>query len=536
MITIAIRFLAGRYHATPWGSHVNEGLVEWPPCPWRFLRSLLATGFAKLGWDTVPDAGARLVERLAGVLPEYGLPRGETAHSRHYMPVSEGRKETTTKVLDAFVRLRTDDPLLIRYPVELPSDERELLAQLVSNLSYVGRAESWAEGELLQNNPTDGDWCRACRNSEGPLPGGDQVSLLATVSESDYVAWRTSSVESALARDAESRAKKLTPKQSAAVALPFPETLLDCLLCDTLFLQKHGWSQPPGSRRVLYNRPPRTLEPRPARSPRRQRASRTVEAGLLALSSDTVRGDLLPLMTRCVRQAEFIHEALASILFKQLRMNECAALLGKDRTGQKLGVGHRHSHYLPLDLDEDGRLDHVLIYAPMGLDTTAQRCITRLRRTWTKGSDKDILVTCAGFGDLNLFRRQLRTRSGSPIAVLPPQPSTVWSSVTPYVASRHLKPGRYTIEDDVRRELRVRGLSDPVRIEVFNYAGPAGRNEFVKRRLMHFVRTRRDGKPQPPAPNVFGLRVQFPLPVQDPLALGYASHFGLGLLGAEITR
>ncbi len=34
-ISIAIQFSAGRFHATPWGHHVNEGLPEWPPSPWR---------------------------------------------------------------------------------------------------------------------------------------------------------------------------------------------------------------------------------------------------------------------------------------------------------------------------------------------------------------------------------------------------------------------------------------------------------------------------------------------------------------------
>ena len=43
MIALSVRFIAGRYHATPWGHHVNEGLIEWPPSPWRILRALLAS-------------------------------------------------------------------------------------------------------------------------------------------------------------------------------------------------------------------------------------------------------------------------------------------------------------------------------------------------------------------------------------------------------------------------------------------------------------------------------------------------------------
>ncbi|MFH1303100.1 MAG: type I-U CRISPR-associated protein Csb2, partial [Planctomycetota bacterium] len=42
MIAIEMKFPTGKLHATPWGRHVNEGAVEWPPSPWRFLRALLA--------------------------------------------------------------------------------------------------------------------------------------------------------------------------------------------------------------------------------------------------------------------------------------------------------------------------------------------------------------------------------------------------------------------------------------------------------------------------------------------------------------
>ena len=43
MIAIRMGFLTGRFHATPWGYHLNEGVVEYPPSVWRLLRSLVAT-------------------------------------------------------------------------------------------------------------------------------------------------------------------------------------------------------------------------------------------------------------------------------------------------------------------------------------------------------------------------------------------------------------------------------------------------------------------------------------------------------------
>src|SRR5581483_4973224 len=121
-------------HATPWGAHVNEGAVEWPPSPWRLLRALMAVGFAKRGWTGgtpgIPALARSLLERLAGVMPHFRLPDGTVAHSRHYLPFTEGTAEKTTKVIDAFFRLSGDQPAHVHWPLVLPAEEGALLADL----------------------------------------------------------------------------------------------------------------------------------------------------------------------------------------------------------------------------------------------------------------------------------------------------------------------------------------------------------------------------------------------------------------------
>src|SRR5215212_1026723 len=104
MLTIKLRFAAGGFHATPWGRHVNEGAVEWPPSPWRIIRALLATGFTRLHWreGAIPEDGRGLLLALAGVTHRYHLPPAGSGHSRHYMPKYDGK---TTKVIDTFVHL-----------------------------------------------------------------------------------------------------------------------------------------------------------------------------------------------------------------------------------------------------------------------------------------------------------------------------------------------------------------------------------------------------------------------------------------------
>ena len=87
---LALRFPAGRYHATPWGQQVNEGAIEWPPSPWRLLRALLATWHHKAKHEVSEETINLLMERLAETLPEYQLPSATTTtgHTRHYMPTS----------------------------------------------------------------------------------------------------------------------------------------------------------------------------------------------------------------------------------------------------------------------------------------------------------------------------------------------------------------------------------------------------------------------------------------------------------------
>ncbi|MDD4650430.1 MAG: type I-U CRISPR-associated protein Cas5/Cas6, partial [Desulfoplanes sp.] len=80
MLTVAFTFPGHSYHATPWGSHVNEGLVEWPPSPWRILRACIAVGFSKLQWEAIPPEYVNLFETMAKDHPWYKLPAMTPGH------------------------------------------------------------------------------------------------------------------------------------------------------------------------------------------------------------------------------------------------------------------------------------------------------------------------------------------------------------------------------------------------------------------------------------------------------------------------
>ena len=138
MPTVKIRFPGGCYHATPWGHHVNEGLIEWPPSPWRLLRAFIACGFTSQCWSELPPVARRLIDKLATVLPLYLLPAASAAHSRHFMPVgvlAKGREQTTL-VFDTWANVGSGE-LFIHWPCELDVEESELLGTLASDRKSV---------------------------------------------------------------------------------------------------------------------------------------------------------------------------------------------------------------------------------------------------------------------------------------------------------------------------------------------------------------------------------------------------------------
>jgi CRISPR-associated protein Csb2 len=526
MPTLVLRFPGGRYHATPSGHHVNEGIVEWPPSPWRLVRGLIACGYATQRWGSVPPAGRRLIEALCSVLPEYRLPRAALGHSRHYMPTTKlkGVREDTTLVLDTFADVGSG-ALWVRWPTTLDDEAQGLFDVLAAHLGYVGRSESWVVGESRGDDvplPLEG---RAFPHSPStdvarPGRGFEQVALMAPDLPGDYVAWRKGEVEAAIAElglPAKKKPSQAQQKKLDAVEASYPADLLDCLQRDTAWWRDRGWSRAPGSRSVLYWRESRALEVGQAAAPRAPSAPR-VEMMLLALTTPSGSTSALPTPDRTLPQGELLHEALISKLGRG--GEPCPELVGRDDAGEPL-KGHQHAHHLPIDLDGDGRLDHIVVLARMGLGPRAQRAVRSLGKTYTKGGAGELHVAVAGAGSL----AELRSLGGGLSRAVDellgaPSGASTWITATPFVPPRYLKKtGRSSLVGQVEAELAARGLP-PAKVEVLEWTG-----ETLP--LRHFVRRRRKG-PQPAVDAGYALRLCFDEPVAGPICLGYGSHFGLG--------
>ncbi|WP_018232240.1 type I-G CRISPR-associated protein Csb2 [Thioalkalivibrio thiocyanodenitrificans] len=489
MLALSFTFPAGRYHATPWDRHVNEGAVAWPPEPWRILRGLIATWHHKVKHSGKHGESTLLglIESLAQELPEYALPAASHSHTRHYMPQFAAGK--TSLVFDAFTAVNRDEPLTVVWPnVELPDDQRELLDELLSVMGYLGRAESWVEAKRLTEAPvincTPGT--PELDTETGELKG-EMVTLYAPLPPAEYQSQRQGFL-----------ADKRSAKKLAGT---LPDKLLDALSLDTADLRKQGWNQPPAARKTSYLRPIDALRPR--------YATPHIEVPDATSASFILVGKPLPKVEDALRIGELMRMAVMSQAKRACGEDKVPAIF----SGHDMPEGNRHRHafYLPWDSNRDGHIDRVLLHVPDGMRPEAQRIVEGVRKLWSRdGGEWRLVIESIGRPE---------------IASVLTQPSEVWESITPYLHPWHVKK-RLDIPAQIKRECRERDLPEPIILEPFNEVG-VGKNR--KRRPIHFRRFRsRRGLTQPDRLGSFW-RLTFPEPVQGPLALGFACHFGLGV-------
>lgn len=252
-IAIGIRFPAGRYHATPWDSHVNEAEVEWPPSQVRIIRALIAVWHRKADRETYPhDELRRLVDTLASQPPVFRLPSASLAHTRHYVPIRAGRGEKKTLIFDAFLRLDPDEELLVLWPDTRPDPEtRQLLAHLAARMGYLGRAESWVECRVIDEWRTLPDCGPEASAERWRVESGARyqpVEVPVPLAPEEYREWRASQIED-LGLE---KPRRVAEKRLRAT---LPDELVGALSLDTSAWRRAGWSRAPGTRTATYLRP-----------------------------------------------------------------------------------------------------------------------------------------------------------------------------------------------------------------------------------------------------------------------------------------
>jgi CRISPR-associated protein Csb2 len=509
-VTLKLTFPGGRYHATPWGRHVNEGVPEWPPSPWRLLRALVAVW--KRTCRELPEDQVKRVLTALAEPPRFHLPKSRVAHTRHYMPLGKSSPKElggrdTTLVFDTFVSVDRKAPLYIEWQnASLTDEDTDCLRRLIDNLASLGRAEGWVEaavGSYLGSNELP-EW--NCKPGDVAGEGEELIPVFCPDPETAFGSEHYPPVKDA---------KKRKPA----------DFLFDCppwhLCLDTQTIHGERWPRVPGSKWVTYVRRPDA--PIPAPKPTvPDRKNPTVARFLLD-------GPVLPLVTDTVRVAEAFRAAAMSSFNRWCKKHHDKAtdfrrpgteekysssvLSGKNLDGVMLR-SHGHAYYLPT---ADGRrVTHVTVYAPEGLGPAETAALTQLRRV--RVGESEYRVQLVGLGEPRDFTHWLFEKS------------TCWESATPFVGPSHVgRSGReHDLRKAVRREVRrwtdrtgVRSSAAEVRVEVLPAGGGPKAVEFRRGRS----RPGDDGQRR-----ACGMvRLSFPEPVAGLLAVGYACHYGLGL-------
>ncbi|MCY3625077.1 MAG: type I-U CRISPR-associated protein Csb2 [Candidatus Dadabacteria bacterium] len=550
MFAFIFRFPANRYHATLWGHHVNEATVAWPPEPWRILRALVASYNRKCRHSKWEEKDlSNLISVLAEKLPSYRLPKISIhAYLCYYVPV---KGKNPSLVYDAFLQLPKNEKLVAFWPdLKLNSDMFEFASHLAEGIGYLGRAESWTDCVATSNWQPDEEKDVICPPADGlEYNGGNPVRVIAPRSADDYASERTrlmGEFEKKLYDKAKASGKK-TPTEEALkreaerkFGPTLPELLVDALSLETKDYQRYGWSRPPASREVIYAAPyeEKSLIPQGynSRSRNIKKEKRyTVARYLLA-------GRPLPRIEDAVKIGELIRlAALSKFGWEEdestgrRKQKAPSVISGRTLEGKPLrDSSHSHAFWLPEDVNRDGWIDHITVYAPEGFDSDVRVKLDRLTHLWVNergthddsGKSKALewRLALEGFGNLDDF--------SDSSAIL--GTGKHWESLTPFLATGHLKAQGYPKE--VKRLLKLRGivnesLLDHIEVKVLPEIKIGG----APRRTTHFHRFRSRGREKQLDTQGALLRLSFPEPVKGPLCLGYACHFGLGLFALQST-
>ena len=485
MLLLEFTFPAGRYHATPWGRNVNEGVVEWPPSPYRLARALVDVCRRRRPEWT--DARLVALLRPLAVAPMFQLSPATESHTRSFLSSNMKDPAAKQRVLDAFVAIDRGKRVLAGIDCELTAAVRGDLNELLGELNYLGRSESWIRVEVLPPG------VRADFNC-GP-PGTvatefrmERVQVACLRSEEEFAALSS----------------KLVLRKRGGKAIPCePFSWLDAIQLSTADLLKDGWSAPPAQKMVGFLRPVDALKPHSGRSA-------ACHVSEFRVARFALHSTVLPRVTETVAIAERIRVKLMGI-HRRIAGGDPAAVsavfAGKASDGGP-ARGHGHVFVLPSDEDRDGRIDHVTVLVSDAFNGSELEALDGLRSIWQPNGRPDVTLVLVS---LSAHLRDAQT--------------TRWASATPFVTARHHRKGRGSYVDwlagEVRKECTFHGLPSPASIEWTECPQTVGHEI----RWMEFLRSRKGNRPL----RGHGCVLTFDGPVQGPFAIGALCHFGLGL-------
>lgn len=486
MLAIELQFLTGRFHTTPWGRNVNEGIAEWPPSPYRLIRALFDVWKRKRP-DWPEERVGPLFELLASAPPEFVLPPAAESSTRSYL--SENTMDVTQRqlVFDGFIVMDPRKNVVMGWPgITLTDKQTEDFNELLRNLNYFGRSESWVAAQMGDSEKNYSWNCYPKNDAKKPA-AMRTVPVAAAMSKQEY--------------DAKPVTRKPPSKKGKVEVIPW----LDALAWTTDDMFRAKMSEPPAFRFVPYLRPENCFNI--VSSSRTRKKKKEVNAVMYSLESTVP-----PRIISTLEIAEQVRVRLMGIHKKNVGdpAKVSTKFSGKSPDGTHL-KGHRHAFVLPLDSDSDGKIDHLLVRCRDPFNESELAALDRLAALWQADGKPDIRCIPVQWGVFGEIQGTLS--------------SCYFRSETPFVPPRHYRKGRGDfagwLAAEVGREARNHGLPEPVTVKPLERLKRKGHDYS----WLEFRRNRKGDE----AGLGYGFELEFAVPVAGPFTLGYGAHFGLGL-------
>lgn len=166
MVTIEIKLTTEAFGGCPWSSAGNEGKTEVIPSPVRIIRALLSAFYQQSyintnEFDCLTPEQEEVITKLALIDPSYYIPQYSHSGVITYHPdyatslrniVVEGKESQSSSRInfDPQINFSKDDSsIFVFYKTTLSGSQKDLLADALQYLTYLGRSEYGAHWKLL---------------------------------------------------------------------------------------------------------------------------------------------------------------------------------------------------------------------------------------------------------------------------------------------------------------------------------------------------------------------------------------------------
>ncbi len=258
----------------------------------------------------------------------------------------------------------------------------------------------------------------------------------------------------------------------------------------------------------------------------------TNSLGGIAINETVVRYKVLgskPHIIDSVKVAEMLRTATLSVFGRILGYDNIPELVSGKTVGSsdKIQGYHQHAHFFCEPDFETGEITHISIFTPTQIPFEHLLIFAQITEIWN-----------ADFGRIFLEP----TNEDPFLSSVIYGSSAKWKSLTPFLLDRHLRIKRSEKHDEftynqalerelikqIEKELADRNLPEPLSV-TFDRKNGVDLNQYLSISWNEFRRFRTQSTRRPAIEYGHGFEITFNKKTTGPLALGYASHFSLGL-------